>query len=329
MEKVSLAVVGATGLLGQEILSLLAEGNFEPGKIQLSASDDSVGELYDLNGKEIQVVAPDNLDLSDSTLVVLCSPRDVSQSLVSSLKSKSLALVDCSGLDRETSELKIMPDSITKKDQGGAFSIKSACGFMITAFLSALELRDSISNLSATTLEPVSGAGRAGLDELWNQTRAIFNQTAAEPEFFPEQIAFNVLSQVDVMRDDGQTAYEHKVKEELKAINVAPAQLSISALRVPTMYGCGVSLSFETSKHLAVEEIVKALSLAGFALDEGAEQPPSTISVIGDDRIHAARIRVTALPNGSFVSCWLVADNIRACIARPIVDLYRSLMPVE
>jgi aspartate-semialdehyde dehydrogenase len=183
-----------------------------------------------------------------------------------------------------------------------------------------------------TTIEPVSGAGRSGLDELWNQTRALFNQTPTDPEFFPEQIAFNVLSQVDVMRDDGVTAYEQRVSEELQALKVSQSQISVTALRVPVMYGCGVSLTFETTKELSVENICKNLSISPrFVVDQAAEQPPSTMSVIGDDRIHIGRIRIKALEGnkGSSVSCWLVADNIRACIARPIVDLYRSLMPVE
>ena len=332
MDKISLAVVGATGIVGQEILSLLADETFEPGLLQLSASDDSVGEVYEFRGKDLEVVAPDKLKFEEPTLLILCSPRDVSQNLISSLRPKSLATIDCSGLDRSVSELAILPDAINATGKSSGFSVKTACGFIVTSFLNALELGQTVTGLVATTLEPVSGAGRSGLDELWNQTRAIFNQTPTDPEFFPEQIAFNIISQVDVMRDDGITAYEQRVTEELQSAKVSNSHISVTALRVPVMYGCGVSLTFETTKKLSVESICNSLSISPrFVVDQAEEQPPSTMSVIGDDRIHIARIRIRMLEDnkGSSVSCWLLADNIRACIARPIVDLYRSLMPVE
>lgn len=332
MEKVSLAVVGATGIVGQEILSLLAEETFEPGVLQLCASDDSVGEVYEFRGKEVEVVAPDKLKLENPTIVVLCSPRDVSQTLISKIRPKSFATIDCSGLDRDGSELVILPDALSAATKHSGFSVRTACGYIVTSFLESLELAADVSNLTVTTLESVSGAGRSGLDELWNQTRAIFNQTPTDPEFFPEQIAFNVISQVDVMRDDGVTAYEQRVAQELQSAKVPASQISITALRIPIMYGCGVSLSFETSKELSIDTICQNLLISPrFVVDQTAEQPPSTMSVVGDDRIHIGRIRIKALDGkkGSSVSCWLVADNIRACIARPIVDLYRSLMPAE
>lgn len=332
MEKVGLILIGATGLVGQEILGMLAEESFEATQIQLSASDDSIGEFYNFGGKELEVVSSEKLDLEKPALVLLCTPRDISEKLLETLRAKDLIIVDCSGLERVPHNLQLMPEAHSGDFKGAAYSIKSAAGFMLSSFFHNLGIVDKVTSLTVTSLEPVSGAGRAGLDELWNQTRSIFSQTSVEPEFFPEQIAFNLLSQVDLMRADGVTAYEQKIAEELEACGVRPEKVSITSLRIPVMYGCGISLSFETAQAFEMADISKQFNKsARFSLDQDNEQPPSTMSAVGDDLVHIARFRFQPLEKGkgTLINCWLVADNIKACLARPVVDFYRSLMPVS
>lgn len=325
----SLAVVGATGIVGQEIVSVLGDEDAPIGPIQLSASDDSAGEVYEFKGKELEVVSPEALKVEHNTLVVLCAPRDTSEKLLEQFRKKSLAVIDCSGLDRLQFDLAIMPEALNHSTQGAAYSVKTPAGFMLIAFLSALQLEEKVKLLVANSLESVSGAGRSGLDELWSQTRAVFNQSTAESEFFPEQIAFNILPRVDVMREDGVTAYEARVASELRSAQFAPDYLHVSAVRVPIMYGTAISLSMEVCVALSADEINSRLSQSQrFSVSALHDEPSSTLTAVGDERIHVGRLMAHKLDSGNTkISCWMSADNVKACIARPVVDLYRSLMP--
>ncbi len=331
MDKVSLALFGATGIIGQEILGLLAEDNQEYGKIQLSASDDSIGEYYDFLGKEIEVLSLDKIDFNLPTLSVLCAPKDVSQALLPEILEKSVAVIDCSGLDRDSNKLELLPSSLKAGGKAKAYYLRTVAGFMLSSFMEGAKLADKARSVVATCIEPVSGAGRLGLDELWSQIKAIFNQTGAEPEFFPEQIAFNVLSHVDLIRDDGSTAYEQRVAAELQKAGTK-GSISVTALRVPIMYGAGVSFTVEVPESVSTEQIMQNLKADGkFDFDGSEDLPSSTLSVIGSDKIRVCRLRVSesADSKAQFVSGWLVSDNIRCSLARPVVDAYRSLLPMS
>lgn len=332
MDKVSLAIFGATGIIGQEILGLLAEDAQEYGEIQLSASDDSIGEYYDFLGKEIEVLSLEKINFSIPTLSVLCAPKDVCQSLLSEVLEKSMAVIDCTGIDRESNNLKLLPASLNltnlrKKHQ--AYYLRTAAGYMLSSFLESSKSAEKIKSVVATCIEPVSGAGRLGLDELWTQIKAIFNQTGCDPEFFPEQIAFNVLSHVDLIRDDGSTAFEQRVATELNAAGVK-SPVSITALRAPIMYGAGVSFTIEVPETVTVEDLISNLKEdSKFGFDSNQDLPASTLSVLGDDKIRVCRLRAVRSAGSNMISGWLAADNIRCCLARPVVEAYRSLMPMS
>lgn len=326
-----MAIFGSTGIVGQEILSLLAEGAQELGQIQLSASDDSVGEYYDFCGAELEVMAVERMDFSQPTLSVLCAPKDVSQKLLDSLLDKSLAVIDCSGLDRVANNLKLLPHSLSVGQAKQAYFLRTAPGYMLTNFFEIAGLAGKVRSLVATCLEPVSGAGRAGLDELWTQLRSIFAQTPCDPEFFPEQIAFNLLPYVDLMREDGSTAMEKRIADELEAAGINIQAAAISTLRVPTMYGSAVTFSFQVDKSFSLPQLVDKIAEDNrFALGVSEEIPPSTLSALGNEKIHVGRLRSAQLGDDlQLISGWLASDNIRGCIARPIADVYRSLMPLS
>jgi aspartate-semialdehyde dehydrogenase len=336
MEKVSLALFGATGIVGQEILAMLSEDSQACGQVQLSASDDSIGEFYDFLGAEIEVLGIDKIDFSTPTLSVLCAPKDVSEAILADVLNKSVAVIDCSGLDRQANNLILLPSSLSSISGKQGYYLRTAPGYMLSNFLKAIGFIGEnkigeVHNLTATCLESVSGAGRLGLDELWSQIRAVFNQSGSEPEFFPEQIAFNLLSHVDLIKEDGSTAFEHRVAAELEESGFEAA-LSITALRAPIMYGSGVSFSLETSAKLELDQIFKAIkSNQIFNFDPSEELPPSTLVALGDDKIRLGRLRLSpgSESGRQILSGWLVADNIKACVARPVVDAYRSLLPMS
>jgi aspartate-semialdehyde dehydrogenase len=327
------AVVGATGNVGREILTTLAEREFPADEVVALASSRSIGK--EVSYGEDEVLKVRELDSFDfrGTDIVLSSPGAKVSAVFAPRAAKAGAVV----IDN-TSQFRMEPDvplvvpevnaqAIAQYKKRGIIANPNCSTIQMVVALKPLHDLARIKRVVVATYQSVSGAGRAAMDELFAQTRAIYVNDPVRPERFTKQIAFNVIPHCDVFLDDGATKEEWKMAVETRKILDPDIAVSATCVRVPVFIGHGEAVSVEFARPLGEDEAREALRRApgvvvvDHRVDEGYVTP---VEAAGEDPVYVSRIRRDpTVPYG--LNLWVVADNLRKGAALNAVQIAEIL----
>ncbi|UCH74702.1 MAG: aspartate-semialdehyde dehydrogenase [Rhodospirillales bacterium] len=327
------AVVGATGNVGREMLQILAERNFPADEVVALASSRSAG--VEVSFGEDEVLKVRDLATYDfkGVDIVLSSPGAKVSAEHSPRAAKAGAVViDNTSQFRMDPDVPLVvpevnPEAIAGFTKKGIIANPNCSTIQMVVALKPLHDLATIRRVVVATYQSVSGAGKDAMDELFDQTRAIYVNDPVVKENFTKQIAFNVIPHIDVFMDDGSTKEEWKMVAETKKILDPKIRVSASCVRVPVFIGHAEAVNLEFAKPISAEQARAALKEApgvtviDYRQDEGYVTPQESA---GEDPVYVSRIREDAtVENG--LNMWVVADNLRKGAALNTVQIAELL----
>jgi len=312
-----LSIVGATGLVGREILRLVEERGFEYDDLTLFASSRSAGEELFCAGQRLLVRELTREDFLSSTDLALCSAgRAVSYNLREWAAGGDVVVVDNSSAFRMDPDVPLVVPEVNPAallEHSGYIANPNCSTIQLVVALKPLHDAFELKRVVASTYQSVSGAGQSGMSELSAQSIALFNQGTVEQEVFPRRIAFNLVPHIGPFDDEGYTEEETKVTHETRKILGLPELgVSCTAVRVPVFAGHAESVMVELGRDAEVGELRDALSgFPGLRVmdDPSAEVYPTPVDCVHKDEVLVGRIRRDPSGPRSF-HLWIVADNL-------------------
>jgi len=328
------AVVGATGNVGQGLLQIMAEREFPADEVVALASERSIGREVSYGEDEVLKVQ----DLAEfdftGTDIVLSSPgAKVSAEYSPKAARAGAVVIDNTSHFRMDPDVPLVvpevnPDAIAGFTKKGIIANPNCSTIQMVTALKPLHDLAGIHRVVVATYQSVSGGGREAMDELFNQTRAIYVNDPVEKHKFTKQIAFNVIPHIDVFMDDGSTKEEWKMVAETKKILDPKIKVTATCVRVPVFIGHAEAVNIEFERPVSAEEAREALKNApGITVidhrhDEGYVTPEESA---GEDPVYVSRIREDpTVENG--LNIWIVADNLRKGAALNTVQIAEVLV---
>ena len=332
MKGTNVAIVGATGMVGQEFIKVLEQRNFPMTSVSLLASDRSHGRKMKVRGQELEVkeTTPDSFKGID--IALFSAGADISKQFSPIAARAGAVAVDNSAAFRMDPEVPLVVPEINPEDikkHKGIIANPNCSTIQMVVALYPLHKVNPIKRITVATFQSVSGTGLAAIDELTSQSRAVLEGKKATPKVYPYQIAFNVLPEIDVFLENGYTKEEWKMVEETHKILHAPdIAVSATCVRVPVMIGHSEAVQVEFSQPMSPAEAKNILSKApGITVmdDPSKRVYPYPVMAAGQDNVYVGRIRKDAShPNGLVL--WIVGDNIRKGAALNAVQIAERLV---
>ncbi len=327
------AVVGATGNVGHEILNILAERNFPADDVIAVASDRSVGAEVSFGDDNLKVQGLNSFDFKGIDIVLSSPGAKVSAEFAPKAAKAGAVIIDNTSHFRMDPDVPLVVPEVNPqalKDFGRKNIIANPNCSTIQMVVALKPLHDLaiVRRVVVTTYQSVSGAGRAAMDELFAQTRSIYMNQPDTPKEFTKQIAFNVIPQIDVFMDDGMTKEEWKMVAETKKILDPKIKVSASCVRVPVFVGHAEMVNVEFEKEISAKDAKKALSRApGIRLIdlESEMEYVTPVEIQGEDDVYISRLREDpTVENG--LNFWCVADNLRKGAALNAVQIAERMV---
>ena len=332
MRKYHTAIVGATGIVGQEFIKVLEQRDFPMASVHLLASDRSAGKKLFVNHREIEVeeVMPNSFDPVD--IALFSAGSEVSKHFAPIAARRGAVVVDNSSAFRMNPNVPLVVPEVNPEDlehHQGIIANPNCSTIQMVAALYPLHKANPIKRIVVDTYQAVSGTGSAAVDELNSQTKLILEGKSTVPHVYPHQIAFNLLPEIDVFLDDGYTKEEWKmIHETRKIFHDESIAVSATCVRVPVVTGHSEAIHVEFSDPMSPEEARNILATAPGV--KVLDDPPISLyphpwSVAGTDDVFVGRIRRDAShPNG--LAMWVVADNLRKGAALNAVQIAEELV---
>ena len=315
----NVAVVGATGAVGETMLSILAERNFPVGKLVALASERSAGSTVEFNGEKITVQDLATFDPAGIDIALFSAGGGISKEFAPKFAAAGAVVIDNSSAFRYDADIPLVvsevnPEQVQNRPRGIIANPNCSTMQMLVA-LAPIHRKYGIERINVATYQSVSGAGRSALEELGRQTGALLNFQDPDPQRFPVQIAFNLIPHIDEFLDNGFTKEEMKlVWETRKILGDDSIQVNPTAVRVPVFYGHSEAVAIETRDKVTAAEARALLEAApGIeVVDDRAPggYPTPVTHASGTDAVYVGRIREDiSHPRG--LNLWIVSDNIR------------------
>ena len=330
----NVAIAGATGAVGQEMMDILKERNFPLGELRLLASERSAGKEIEFDGKNIKVQVLDENSFDGIDIALFSAGGSRSKEFASAAANSGAIVVDNSSAFRMDEDVplvipEINPDAVAGYRNKGIVANPNCTTAVTVMALKPLHDLGKIKRVIASSYQAVSGAGAQAIEELRNQTLAWANSEEIKSDAFPYQIAFNLLPQIDSFVDSGYTKEEMKLHNETrKILEDSEMALTATTVRVPVFRAHSVSVNIETERKITVDEAKEALSsFPGVSVldDPGALKYPMPIDVAGKDDCIVGRIREDyTVENG--LSFWIVGDQLRKGAALNAVQIAELLI---
>jgi aspartate-semialdehyde dehydrogenase len=332
MSGYKVAVAGATGNVGREMLAILAERRFPVSEVVALASTRSIGKEVSFGDRTLKCKALDHYDFSDTDICLMSAGGAVSKEVSPRIGAKGCVVIDNSSAWRMDPDVPlVVPEVNADAARGfvGKYIIANPnCSTaQLVVALKPLHDRAVIKRVVVATYQSVSGAGKEAMDELFAQTRAVFVSDPIEPKKFPKRIAFNLIPQIDVFLDDGSTKEEWKMVAETKKILDPKIKLTATCVRVPVFIGHSEAVNIEFEKPMSAEEARRILREAPGCLvidrrESGGYVTPHEAA--GEDATYISRIREDpTVENG--LNLWCVSDNLRKGAALNAVQIAEVL----
>lgn len=333
-KKVNLAVVGATGAVGNQMITCLEERNFAVKSIKLLASHRSVGRQLRFRGDLLPVEELTRNSFKGLDIALFSAGGGISNDFAPIAAQDGCVVVDNSSAWRMDSKVPLVvpevnPHAIQGYTQKGIIANPNCSTIQMVVALNPIYRRCGIKRIVVSTYQAVSGTGKKAIDELLDQTRALINFLDVEKSVYPHRIAFNCLPHIDAFQDNGYTKEEMKMLNETrKILEDDTIGVTATTVRVPVFFGHSESVNIETQQHITADEVRQLLAEApGVEVmdDPGSNLYPLAIDAAGSDMTLVGRIRQDeSIPNG--INMWIVADNIRKGAATNTVQIAELLV---
>jgi aspartate-semialdehyde dehydrogenase len=328
------AVVGATGNVGREMLTTLAERAFPADDVVALASSRSIGK--EVSFGEDDILKVQDLDTYDfhGVDIVLSSPgAKVSAAFAPRAAKAGAVVIDNTSYFRMDPDVPLVvpevnPEAIAQYQKRGIIANPNCSTIQMVVALKPLHDLARIKRVVVATYQSVSGAGREAMDELFNQTRAIYVNDSMQPEQFTKQIAFNVIPHIDVFMDDGDTKEEWKMAVETRKILDPEIAVTATCVRVPVFIGHAEAVNVEFHNPIGEDAARDALKRApGVSVVDhrGNEGYVTPAEAAGEDPVYVSRIRRDPTVKHG-LSLWVVADNLRKGAALNAVQIAETLV---
>jgi len=326
------AIVGATGNVGREMLNILEELEFPVDEMHAVASRKSRGVEVAWGDRTIKCQDIEGFDFSKVDLVLMSAGGDVSREWSEKIGKAGPIVIDNSSAFRKDPDVPLVvpevnPDAIKLAKKKNIIANPNCSTAQLVVALKPLHDAAKITRAVVSTYQSVSGAGKAGMDELWNQTKAIYGLGDATPKLFPKQIAFNVIPMIGSFRDDGYTDEEAKMWDETHKILDPDIKLTVTCVRVPVFVGHSESVNLEFDRPISPDEARAILREAPGVMVIDKQEHDGYITPVdasGEHAVYVSRIRKDpTVENG--LSLWIVADNLRKGAALNAVQIAQLL----
>ncbi|MEL6281180.1 MAG: aspartate-semialdehyde dehydrogenase [Pseudomonadota bacterium] len=326
------AVAGATGSVGREMLNILAERGFPVDEIAALASRRSLGTEVSFGDTTLKTKDIEEFDFSGWDIALFAIGSGPTKTYGPRAAKAGCVVIDNSSLYRYEPDIPLIvpevnPDAIEQVKNRNIIANPNCSTAQMVVALKPLHDRAKIKRVVVSTYQSVSGAGKDGMDELWNQTKGLFVTDEPTPNKFQKQIAFNVIPQIDVFMEDGSTKEEWKMVVETKKIVDTSIKVAATCVRVPVFVGHSEAVNIEFEEDLSAEDAREILREAPGCLvvdkrEDGGYITP--VECAGDYATFISRIREDiTVENG--LSMWVVSDNLRKGAALNAVQIAELL----
>ncbi|MDA8126100.1 MAG: aspartate-semialdehyde dehydrogenase [Deltaproteobacteria bacterium] len=334
MKNYHVAVVGATGAVGNEMIKVLEERNFPVGKLTLLASERSLGKELSFKGRSLPVEVLTESSFRGVEIGLFSAGGSISEKFGPVAAAAGCVVIDNTNAFRMTPEVPLVvpevnPEAIGLYKNKGIIANPNCSTIQMVVALKPIHDAAKIKRIVVSTYQAVSGTGKKAIEELALQTRALLSGQDPVTKVYPHRIAFNCLPQIDVFMENGYTKEEMKmVRETKKIMNDPGIAVTATTVRVPVFFAHSESVNIETERKITPDEVRKLLAAAPGVrvVDNPAEKLyPMAIDAAGQDATLVGRIREDeSIPNG--INMWVVADNIRKGAALNAVQIAEILI---
>ena len=333
-KKYNVAVVGATGVVGKEFLTILEEREFPIGEIRLLASERSAGSTLQFKGVDETVKNLEHETFEGIDIGLFSPGASVSAKYAPRAGKAGCIVIDNTSQFRMDPDVPLVvpevnPGDIAKYTKKNIIANPNCSTIQMVVALKPIHDKYKIKRIVVSTYQSVSGAGKEAMEELSSQVKELFNMRSPSVEVLPHRIAFNCLPQIDSFLDNGYTKEEMKmVNETHKIFGDESVKVSATAVRVPVFVGHSEAVNIETEKPIDPADVKKLLARSPGVIviddpKEGVYPMPSDVA--GQDEVFVGRIRRDfTVPNG--INMWIVADNLRKGAALNAVQIAEVLI---
>jgi len=332
MKGFHVAIVGATGLVGQEFIKVLEQRDFPMRSIRLCASDRSTGRKLRVNNEEVEVEETTARSFAGVDIALFSAGAEISKLFSPIAARAGTVVVDNSAAFRMDPEVPLVVPEVNAQDiewHKGIIANPNCSTIQMVVALYPLHKVNPIKRIIVDTYQSVSGTGSAAMEALSEQSKMVLEGRSVVPHVYPHQIAFNLLPEIDLFLDNGYTKEEWKMVEETKKIMHAyDIAISATCVRVPVFIGHSEAIHVEFSESMSPETARRILSEApGVKVldDPGISLYPMPCSAAGSDDVFVGRIRRDA-SNDRGLAMWVVADNLRKGAALNAVQIAEKMV---
>ena len=329
------AVVGATGAVGEAMLSILEERNFPVGEVYALASSRSVGKRISFKGRSLVVRDLAAFDFSTVQIGLFSAGGSISREFAPKAAEAGCIVIDNTSEFRYDDDIPLVvpevnPESIAEYTTRGIIANPNCSTIQMLVALKPIYDAVGIERINVCTYQAVSGTGKQAIEEVVSQTAKLLNGKPVTAEVYPKQIAFNVLPQIDVFMDNGYTKEEMKMVWETQKIFADKSiKVNPTAVRVPVFYGHSEAIHIETCEKIDAKTVRELLDKASgvTVMDERVDggYPTAVTESSGNDDVFVGRIREDiSCPQG--INLWVVADNVRKGAALNSVQIAEELV---
>ena len=332
MKQYTVAVLGATGAVGQEMIKILAERNFPVGKLVPLASARSAGKTLKFRGEDVTIQEAKDEAFAGVDIVLGAAENDIAKRFAPAIVQSGAVFVDNSSAFRLNPDVPLVVPEINPEDvknHRGIISNPNCSTIITVTAVNALNAISPIRTMTASTYQAVSGAGAGGPIELMGEVEALLKGEKYEPKVFSHQIAFNLIPQIGGEQFEGYTSEEMKMQNEgRKIMHLPDLRVSCTCVRVPVVRSHSISVSLHFDKPVSVEQAREAIAKApGCRLvdDLGSKQYPMPLDTSDQDIVFVGRIRPD-LTDDNGLCLWCCGDQVRKGAATNAIQIAELLV---
>ena len=326
-----IAVVGATGTVGETLVQILEERDFPVANLHLLASSESAGSSVPFRGKNVRVREVDEFDFSKAKLVFFAAGPAVTLSFAAKARAVGCSVIDLSGALPADQAPQVVPESnghiLAGLAQPFQISSPSPSATALAVVLAPLRELLDLQRVTVTACLAVSAQGREAVSELARQTTSLLNMHPLETRFFDRQMAFNLLAQVGKPDEQGHVPLEKRLVTELREVLGMPGlKVSVTCIQAPVFFGDSYSVSLQLAAPVDLQAVNAALEAGeGIEWVEADDYPTAVGDAVGQDVVYVGRVR-QGVDDASELNLWLASDNVRKGAALNAVQLAELLI---
>lgn len=327
------AIIGATGNVGTEMLTILAESQIDVDAVHAVASRRSVGREVSFGDETLKCEDLETFDFSKVDIALMSAGGDVSRQWSPTIAATGAVVIDNSSAWRMDPNVPLVvpevnADKVLDYTKKGIIANPNCSTIQMVVALKPLHDKAGIKRVVVSTYQSTSGGGKSPMDELWLQTKGIYSNDDVKPHNFTKQIAFNVIPHIDVFMDSGETKEEWKMKSETMKILGADVKVSATCVRVPTFVGHAESVNIEFSSEISADEAREILRESPGLMvvdkrEDGGYITP--VECVGEFATFVSRIREDSTRDHA-LNMWVVSDNLRKGAALNAVQISEALI---